>query len=605
MPDHPHDAARPGMPDVADPLARAGPPVPDEPARATFPDHPDHPGYPDPRTFDSLVDLLDDAAVRYAGRTTLSLRTDAGIELAWTPAELRHRARLAAWRLRALGLEPGDRLLTWSPSTPRLPAVYWGAQTARLIVVPLDLRMVPEVVQRIAAKSETHWLAVGTGLEAPDPVAAGLHDLAIHTIDELTADADDTFPPDWEAQLDSWPRPTRDDVWEVIYTSGSTGYPKGVMLSHGTVLSTVEACALLLPPREHRAVSLLPLSHLFEQAPVLFYGSTIGADVLYVRSRNPRVIFESLRDHHVTTMVVTPQLMDLFWNAIAREVERQGKKRAFDRLRSVARRLPYPLRRLLFRKVHAQLGGRLRLFVVAGAFLPPETQQNWEDLGVVVVQGYGATECGPAAATSEREHPTSTVGRTVPPVRIRLAENDKEILVAGPTVMPGYWRDPDASSAVLADGWYHTGDIGRYDERGNLVLSGRKKNIIVLPSGLNVYPEDIENVLQEAGIGQSVVLETTPGRIEAVVLPVGSLPLVSTTQAAPERPTDPEGVARQNGAIGAAIKSANARLSAHSRIDAWRLWPELDFPRTHTLKIKRDDVRLWVAADGALPVREG
>jgi len=101
------------------------------------------------------------------------------------------------------------------------------------------------------------------------------------------------------------------------------------------------------------------------------------------------------------------------------------------------------------------------------------------------------------------------------------------------------------------------------------------------------------------------VLETTPGRIEAVVLPVGSLPLVSTTQAAPERPTDPEGVARQNGAIGAAIKSANARLSAHSRIDAWRLWPELDFPRTHTLKIKRDDVRLWVAADGALPVREG
>jgi len=158
---------------------------------------------------------------------------------------------------------------------------------------------------------------------------------------------------------------------------------------------------------------------------------------------------------------------------------------------------------------------------------------------------------------------------------------------------------------VLADGWYHTGDIGRYDERGNLVLSGRKKNIIVLPSGLNVYPEDIENVLQEAGIGQSVVLETTPGRIEAVVLPVGSLPIVSTTQAVPERPTDPEGVARQNGAIAAAIKAANARLSAHSRIDAWRLWPEPDFPRTHTLKIKRDDVRLWVAADGALPVREG
>jgi long-chain acyl-CoA synthetase len=476
---------------------------------------------------------------------------------------------------------------------------------ARLIVVPLDLRMVSEVVQRIVAKAETQWIAVGTGLDAPDPQAAGLHDLQIHTIDELTADPDTTFPTDWEAQLDSWPRPTRDDVWEVIYTSGSTGYPKGVILTHGTMLSTIEACALLFPPREHRVVSLLPLSHLFEQAPVLFYASLIGADILYVRSRNPRVIFESLRDHRVTTLVLTPQLMDLFWNAITREVERQGKKRAFDRLRSTARRLPYPLRRILFRRVHAQLGGRLRLIGVAGAFLPPETQQNWEDLGVVVVQGYGATECGPAAATSEHDHPTSTVGRTVAPVRLRLADTDQEILVAGPTVMPGYWRDPEASSAVLADGWYHTGDIGRYDERGNLVLSGRKKNIIVLPSGLNVYPEDIENVLQEAGIGQAVVLETTAGRIEAVVLPVGSLPIVSTTQAVPERPTDPEAVASQSEAIAAAIKSANARLSAHSRIDAWRLWPEPDFPRTHTLKIKRDDVRQWVAADAALPVREG
>ncbi len=566
---------------------------------------------PDPRELGSLVELLDEAAARYPGRTTLALRTDEGMALAWTPAETRHRARLAAWRLRGLGLRPGDRLLTWSPSTPQLPAVYWGAMMAGLVVVPLDLRMAPEVLARIAARAETRWLAIGTGLDAPDPETAGLGHLTVRTLDELTADppADPPahgFPADWEAQLDAWPRPGRDDVWEVIYTSGSTGHPKGVMLTHGTVLSTIEACMLILPPRDHRAVSLLPLSHLFEQAPVLFYATFIGAQVLYVRSRNPRVIFGALREHRVTTMVVTPQLLDLFWAVIVREVARQGRERTFSRLRSVARRLPYPARRLLFRRVHVQLGGALRLFVVAGAFLPPETQLAWEDLGVVVVQGYGATECGPAAATSEREHPTGTVGRTVPPVRLRLSDADQEILVAGPTVTPGYWRDADATAAVLdADGWYHTGDIGRYDERGNLVLAGRKRNIIVLPNGLNVYPEDIENVLQECGLAQAVVLETAPGRIEAVVLPVGSLPIVSVGQETPGRPTDQAGRERMDRDIEAAIRRANSRLAAHSRIDGWRLWPEPDFPRTHTLKVKRDEVRGWAAEGPALPIREG
>lgn len=562
--------------------------------------------HPDPRTLGSLVELLDAAAETYADRPILAVRTDQGIELSWSGREIRRRARLAAWRLRALGLAQGDRLLTWSPSTPALPAVYWGAMQAGLIVVPLDLRMAPEVVQRIAARAEARWLVIGTGQDAPDPAAVGLDQASVVTLDELTAEADSQhFPTDWETHLDSWPRPSRDDVWEVIYTSGSTGHPKGVMLTHGTVLSTLEACALILPPREHRAVSLLPLSHLFEQAPVLFYGTLIGASVLYVRSRNPRIIFESLREHRVTTMVVTPQLLDLFWKGIEREVERQRRTSLFRRLRAVARRLPYALRRLVFRSVHSRLGGHLRLFVVAGAFLPPDLQEAWEDLGVVVVQGYGATECGPAAATSEHDHPTATVGRTVAPVQLRLDSDDSEILVSGPTVMPGYWRDPAASAAVLdADGWYHTGDIGQVDERGNLVLVGRKRNIIVLPNGLNVYPEDIENVLTECGLTQAVVVETAPGRIEAVVLPVGSLPVVSPSQSIPERPADAAGTAQMEREIADAVRAANQRLATHSRIDAWRLWPEPDFPRTHTLKIKRDEVRAWIAADAPFPVRE-
>jgi long-chain acyl-CoA synthetase len=572
---------------------------------------------PDPRTFDSLLDLLDDSAVRYNGKRQFALRTDEGLQLPWSAADLRYRSKLAAWRLRRLGLASGDRLLTWSPSTPALPAVYYAAMRAGLVVVPLDLRMAPDVIGRINDKSDARWLAVGSGFDAPDPHAAGLDHLGIRTVEWLTADPahqsasqldegglDDPFPEDWEAQVDSWPRPTRDSLFEVIYTSGTTGAPKGVMLKHGTILSTLEAITHLLPPREHRTVSLLPMSHLFEQAPILFFGMMIGADILYLRSRTPRVIFEALREQRVTTMVGVPQLLQLFWNGLEREIKRQGKENLFNRSRKIARFLPYWARRLLFRRIHKQLGGELKLFVSAGAYLPPALQEAWQDLGVIVLQGYGATECGPAAATTEQDHPTGTVGKTLPPVEVRLEEPSNEILVRGPTVFDGYWKDPEATAAVMSDGWYRTGDVGHYDARGNLMLSGRTRNIIVLPNGLNVFPEDIENVLQEVGLEQAVVLETAPGRIEAVVLSPDAPPMITPTNPAPLAPQTEEEVAALRKRIEPLIKTANSRLGQHQRIDDFRLWPEADFPRTHTLKIKRYEVQKWAGVAAALPLSE-
>ena len=179
------------------------------------------------------------------------------------------------------------------------------------------------------------------------------------------------------------------------------------------------------------------------------------------------------------------------------------------------------LRPLLFRSVHQQLGGRFRLFVSAGAFLPPALQQGWEDLGVTVLQGYGTTETGTGSSTRLHDHGLGTVGRPPEGVDMRLAE-DGEIQFRGPTVIRGYWNDPVATAAAFTpDGWYRTGDIGHLDPAGRLILSGRIKDMIVLPNGFNVYPEDIENALRIAGIRDSVVLETRPGRIEAVVLGIG------------------------------------------------------------------------------------
>jgi long-chain acyl-CoA synthetase len=247
------------------------------------------------------------------------------------------------------------------------------------------------------------------------------------------------------------------------------------------------------------------------------------------------------------------------------------------------------LRRVIFRSVHARLGGGFRLFVSSGAFLPPALQQSWEDLGVVVLQGYGATETGSGTCTTLDDHGIGTVGRPPKGIELRFAE-DGEIQFHGPTLFKGYWDEPELTArAFTEDGWYRTGDIGHLDEAGRLILSGRKKDIIVLPNGFNVYPEDIENALRIAGIRESVVLETAPGRIEAIVLPA-----------------DPaEDAAAARARVGAAVKAANATLGPNQRIAAWRAWEGEDFPRTHTLKVRRDQVRAWAAAESALPVTEG
>jgi len=464
---------------------------------------------------------------------------------------------------------------------------------AGLVIVPLDLRMSSDAVEGIVKASGASHLILGTGRDAPDPREAGLDRFPTTTVDALAAEPDPGLPADWEAQVRAWPDPIATDVFELIFTSGTTGTPKGVMLAHDNVVASIASFHRIVPPMEHRLVSLLPLSHLLEQSVGLYYALSVGADILYVRSRNPRVIFDALRDHRVTSMVVVPQVLDLFWSAIEREVGKRGRETAFSRLRSIARRLPMRLRPRLFGSVHRQLGGHFRLFLSAGAFLPPALQQGWEDLGVTVLQGYGATETGTGSCTRLGDHGLGTVGRPPDGVAMRISD-EGEIQFKGPTVFRGYWDNPTATAeAFTSDGWYRTGDIGHLDPAGRLILSGRMKDIIVLPNGFNVYPEDIENALRIAGIRDSVVLETRPGRIEAIVLGSAAGQPGSVADAAPE-------AIRER--VDAAVKAANVTLGPNQRIAGWRLWPEDDFPRTHTLKVKRAQVRAWVAADAPLPV---
>jgi long-chain acyl-CoA synthetase len=258
------------------------------------------------------------------------------------------------------------------------------------------------------------------------------------------------------------------------------------------------------------------------------------------------------------------------------------------------------LRRIVFRRVHTQLGGSFRIFVSAGAFLPPALQQAWEDMGVIVLQGYGATETGTGSCTTLQDHGLGTVGRPPAGIDMRLAP-DGEIQFRGPTLFKGYWQSPELTAAAFTDdGWYKTGDIGHLDPAGRLILSGRKKDIIVLPNGFNVYPEDLENALRIAGLRDTVVLETKPGRIEVVLLAPSASPVRAPDEQLAFDPSAPPAELRAR--IDAMVRAANATLGSQQRIVGWRLWPESDFPRTHTLKVKRDLVRAWASVDAPLPV---
>jgi long-chain acyl-CoA synthetase len=532
----------------------------------------------DPATCDSLVDLLDRAAAVYGDAPALSVWTDKGLAETWGYRTLQARSRNAAVHLSSdLALETGDRMLVWGAPSPELAAVLFGAIRAGVVLVPLDLRMSADAVGRIAASSSARALAVGTGVTPEGIEAAGVGALPSATVTRLVRNAE--TPPRPSAERGS----LRGHSFEIIYTSGATGQPKGAILTHGAILTWVEQISLIIRPRRHQIVSLLPLAHIFGQLTELFYALSVGSHVTYVHSRAPKTIFAAMHAMRVTSLVLVPAALELFWSGLMREVDRRGRRRQFELLRAVARRLPPPARRLLFHSVHAQLGGSLELIISAAAALPPDLHQAWEDLGITLLEGYGATECGMIACETETDHPTGTVGRPIVASSVSLGD-DGEVLVGGPGLFSGYWRDEVATRDALTDGGlYRTGDYARTDGQGRLVLLGRTKNRIVMPDGMKVYPEDIEAALRSAGAGEAVVAETTPGRLEAV--------LVMRQAPAADAP----------GASGPTVlmREANRVLGVHQRLSAARVWPETDFPRTHTLKVRREPVIAWLRSDVA------
>ena len=406
--------------------------------------------------------------------------------LRWSYDRLWAESGQVASLLQSRGLTKGDQVVIWGPNSPQWVLIFFGCLRAGVVAVPLDLRSAPDYVERVISRI-TPKLAFTSRFTPKNGLDLGLPEI---TFEEL------------ELAIRDLPAPTPvelapDDLVEIMFTSGTTGDPKGVMLTHRNLTANIEGISQYITcDTSSRLLSILPLSHMYEQMGGLLMALGFGASVTYPTSRQPTVLARTMRERRITTLLLVPQGLELLMNGIEREVRRQGKAKLWSKLLSVAAKTPFRLRRRLFGRVHKQFGGKLDFIVSGGAALDPELGKKWELLGVKIVQGYGATEASPVISnhTLKRASGPDSVGRPLPNVEVRISE-DGEILVRGDNITPGYWNAPEQTAAALQEGWYHTGDLGYFGDEGFLHIRGRVKDMIVLPSGQNVYPDDIQAVL--------------------------------------------------------------------------------------------------------------
>ena len=540
------------------------------------------------------------AANRHPDRLAVSVRGEGSVER-FTYRELDGMARSAEAWLRAHAVQPGDRCALLAENSARWCAAYLGILKTGAIAVPFDtaynvgqvtallrdsgarvLLCSPrfEQVTRAAVDStgcELALLAEITGLSASHPPA----DPTAHT----TADAGPPCPA------------VPSDAAVILYTSGTTADPKGVVLTHANLLAEKDAAFQAVHVDERDAVfGVLPLFHSLAQMANLLLPFSVGAHVVFLDTLNTRELLRTLEEERISTFACVPQFFYLIHKRVLEETQRFGFLgrwvfRTLLRLNRTLRSVGINMGPLLFRRVHHALGPRMRLLITGGSKFDPAIGRDLHGLGFTILQAYGLTETSGAATLTRPDEPIETVGRPLPGVEIRIATADGtaegmadgEVLIRGPVVMRGYWNRPDATAAVLRDGWLYTGDLGRMDAGGRLTITGRSKEMIVLSSGKNIYPEEIEaHYRQSAFVKELCVLGfTSPGapaseRLHAIVVP--DLDILRARR-----------VVNTGELIRFEMEGLSVSLPPHKRVLGFDISME-PLPRTTTGKLKRHEI---------------
>jgi long-chain acyl-CoA synthetase len=526
---------------------------------------------------DTLLDFFDDLA---SAPGPFLVHDDSFRTRTFSYTDVGRASRAFAARLTAAGIVKNDKVIVFSENRPEWLVAFWGALLIGAVIVPIDYRSSPDFLVRVAGIVQAKIVLVGQDV----PPIGGLEALPAWPLHHL----------DWTSRASPPAIPiVRDDVAEIIFTSGATSEPKGVVITHRNVLANIVPVETeVLKYRKYakpfspvRFLNLLPLSHMFGQAMATFMPPMINGVVVFMRGYNPADIVQQIRARRVSVLVSVPKILEVLRDHAQRtaksvapvtsgrdqmdaEIGPKGGGAAGTMLR-IARRW------WRHRDVHAMFGAKFWAFVVGAAPLDRSLEAFWGDLGFAVIQGYGLTETAPIVTLN---HPFGTergsVGKAIGGVEMRLAA-DGEILVRGENVTRGYFKAERETAQAFEDGWFHTGDIGEIGPGGQVFIRGRKKEMIVTPEGLNVFPEDVERVL-----------DALPGVRDSAVVGAGG---AGTERVHAVLVLDP-GVEPD-----AIVRSANAQLADHQKIRRAIAWPEPELPRTEgTRKLKRAAIRDWV-----------
>jgi len=505
---------------------------------------------------ETLLDFFED----FADLSDLFLVYDDGLRIQRrTYRETAQTARALAARLREAGVRKGDKVVFWSENRPEWIAALWACLLLGAIAVPVDYRASAAFLLRIRDRVGAHIVWIGEEVAWPEAAAPRPWRFA-----EV----------DWsDTRETAAERISRDDIAEIVFTSGATADPKGVIITHRNILANVVPVETEIrkyrrwgrPFFPLRFLNLLPLSHMFGQAMATFIPPVLPAVVVFMRGHNPEEIVRQIHSKRISVLVSVPKILE-----ILRDYVVQRFPEASADLPAGTR---WPRRWWHYRRIHRMLGWKFWAFVVGAAPLAPDVEEFWSRLGFLTIQGYGLTETAPIVTLNHPFHARrGTVGTPIGGVEVKIAP-DGEILVRGENVSAGYYGAA-AGTREADDGWLHTGDIGSIDSEGRLSVRGRKKEMIVTPEGLNVFPEDVERVLDAIpGVKESAAVGTD--RVHAVLV-------------------------LEPGADAAAIvREANRKLEDHQRIQGVSVWPEASLPRTEgTAKLKRTAILEWVKSGG-------
>ena len=485
----------------------------------------------------------------------------------WSYEKIFDTSQQFARELEARQIGKGDKVLIWGQNCAEWVVAFLGCAVRGAIVVPMDhaatadfaLRVYPQVGAKLLVCSREHAVSNLPALILEDLSAT----LAHHSRAPYPA-----------VQLQ------RSDPLEIVFTSGTTAEPKGVVITHGNVLSNIAPLEdeirkyLKYERLVHpvRFLNLLPLSHVFGQFLGIFLPQLMGGTVLFQEAINPSEVIAAIRRQRVSVLVGVPRMLQSLKGKVERDLEAVGELKKFHSLFRKAEGKQFLRRWWMFRRVRRQFGWKFWALICGGAALDRETEEFWGRLGYAVIQGYGLTETTSLISLNHPFHLSKgSIGKILPGREIKLAE-DGEILVRGGGVATAYWNGRDLQPVAGEEGWYRTGDVGALDGGGNLYFKGRKKEVIVTPAGMNVYPEDLESALRrQPEVRDCVVVGLDRGGNSEPCAVVILRDLAS----------DPEPVVRR----------ANQQLAEYQRMHAWYVWPEEDFPRTSTQKPRSNLIR--------------